>query len=170
MKLAVTSVTTLFPSRSFIFGGLLRGFLEMFASLHLLAAALIGIWLLRRFLGTLLDLPEQILGGIAVGWMLAAWVAYLVAELQTRLAYGLMVGLTAFFWLVAAILWASAFRHLSVDRSAVLQQEYTCLCSCSSRLPGASIVTPSSRRAFHSSKTASTRAGPCLVTCLFISR
>ena len=93
----------------------------MFASLHLLAAALIGVWLLRRFLGTLLDLPEQILGGIAVGWMLAAWVAYLVAELQTRLAYGLMIGLTAFFWLVAAILWASAFRHLSVDRSAVLQ-------------------------------------------------
>jgi hypothetical protein len=72
----------------------------MFASLHLLAAALIGIWLLRRFLGTLLDLPEQILGGIAVGWMLAAWVTYLVAELQTRLVYGLMVGLTAFLWLV----------------------------------------------------------------------
>jgi hypothetical protein len=92
----------------------------MFASLHLLAAALIGIWLLRRFLGTLLDLPEQILGGIAVGWMLAAG-RYLVAELQTRLAHGLMVGLTAFLWLVAAIPLGIGLRHLSVDRSAVLQ-------------------------------------------------
>ena len=83
----------------------------MFAYLHLLAGALLGIWLLRRVLGPRLELPEQILGGVAVGWILAAWAAYLIASLQHRLAYGSMAGLTAFLCLLAAGLWASVFRR-----------------------------------------------------------
>ncbi len=83
----------------------------MFACLHLLAAAAIGIWLLRRFLGDRLDWPEQVLGGLAAGWILAAWAAYLVASVQKSLAYGSMVGLTMLLCLVAAILWVRSFRQ-----------------------------------------------------------
>jgi len=83
----------------------------MFAYLHLLAAAAIGIWLLRRFLGDSLELPERVLGGLAAGWILAAWAAYLVASVQKSLAYGSMVGLTMLLCLVAAILWVLSFRR-----------------------------------------------------------
>jgi hypothetical protein len=112
---------SLFSDQDFIFGDLLRGFIEMFAYLHLLSAALIGIWLLRRLLGRRLELPEQILGGVAFGWILAAWVAYFIGGLQKSLAYGSMVGLTALLCLVAAILWASVFRHIIVGWRSVLQ-------------------------------------------------
>jgi hypothetical protein len=83
----------------------------MFACLHLLAAAAIGIWLLRRFLGDRLEWPEQVLGGLAAGWILAAWAAYLMASVQKSLAYGSMVGLTMLLCLVAAILWVLSFRR-----------------------------------------------------------
>jgi hypothetical protein len=93
----------------------------MFAYLHLLAGALIGIWLLRRYLGPRLELPEQILGGVAFGWVLAAWAAYFIGGLQKRLAFGSMVGLTAFLCLAAAILWASVVRRMIVGWRSVLK-------------------------------------------------
>ncbi|MEO5718137.1 MAG: hypothetical protein ABIR29_06155, partial [Chthoniobacterales bacterium] len=93
----------------------------MFACLHLLAAAAIGIWLLRRFLGDRLDWPEQVLGGLAAGWILAAWAAYLVARMQRSLVSGSMVGLTMLLCLVAAILWVMSFRRAVSGRSFARQ-------------------------------------------------
>ncbi len=83
----------------------------MFACLHLLAAAAIGIWLLRRFLGDRLEWPEQALGGLAAGWILAAWAAYLVASVQKGLVYDSMAGLTMLLCLVAVILWGLSLRR-----------------------------------------------------------
>ena len=44
----------------------------MLAYLPLIAAAFVGIGLIRRFLGSRLELPEQVLGGVAFGWILAS--------------------------------------------------------------------------------------------------
>ena len=55
--------------------------------------------------------PSKYVGGLVAGWVLAAWAAYLVASVAKRLGYGSMVGLTVLLCLVAAILWALAFRQ-----------------------------------------------------------
>ena len=88
----------------------------MLAYLHLLAAAAVGVWLLRHFVGDRLQWPEQVLGGLAIGWTLAAWAAYLIASVQRSLSYHSMASLTILLSLVAAIVWVGSFRQAAISR------------------------------------------------------
>src|SRR4051812_37600383 len=78
----------------------------MFAWIWLIAAACLGIGLVRRLLGDVLRPLSQVAAGTAVGWILGAWLAYGVASWRGALEVdflvaetaGLAIGALAVFW------------------------------------------------------------------------
>jgi len=82
----------------------------MLALLFLLGSSLLGIWLTRRALRSVLDGPEQILWGTVSGWILTAFGVYFVARWQGQLTSRLLLFATLVVWVVSAVLWLFAFR------------------------------------------------------------
>jgi hypothetical protein len=78
----------------------------MLAILFLTGGALAGACLTRRVLRGTLEVWEQALWGMVVGWMAATLAAYAAARWQGRLTYGTVVCATVFVWACAALLLA----------------------------------------------------------------
>lgn len=76
----------------------------MLAILFLCGSTLLGVCLMRRALGELLDGIEQILWGTVVGWVLATFGVYLVARWQGQLLPRTVLWTTLAIWIIAAII------------------------------------------------------------------
>ena len=76
----------------------------MLAILFLCGSTLLGVCLVRRALGKLLDGIEQILWGTVAGWVLATFGVYLVARWQGQLLPRTVLWTTLAIWIIAVII------------------------------------------------------------------
>ncbi|HKR01394.1 MAG TPA: hypothetical protein VJT09_12025 [Pyrinomonadaceae bacterium] len=81
----------------------------MIALLFLAGSALLGLGLVRRVAGRLLNHAEQLLWGLVVGWALTTAIAYMVARVVGDLTFSSILALTILVWIATLALW---FRRL----------------------------------------------------------
>jgi hypothetical protein len=87
----------------------------MWAFLFLLAAALIGIAAMRIFASAILNIAEQMVSGIIVGWMMATTATYAVAAMRRALSRELVVVVTI---TALAVAMAACLFAIKRDRRA----------------------------------------------------
>ena len=71
-----------------------------------------GVAVVRRVLGETLRLIEQLLWGIACGWLLSSAGGYLLARVVGRLSFGVVMAITLAAWLIAGLLLLRDLRRV----------------------------------------------------------
>jgi hypothetical protein len=101
----------------------------MTAAVFLLGAAIFGIGLVRRVLGSRLNEAEQVLWGLIIGWTVATVAAYGVVRVWGSVTVLALLWVTAFLWLGAIPAWLPTIRHIARGRynlrSFSWKQSYT---------------------------------------------
>src|ERR1041384_1395160 len=82
----------------------------MSGAIFLVGAALLGIGLLRRVFGSLLNNVEQALWGLVIGWSLAAIMGYGVARLSGALNFSTVLLTALLVWAGAVVIWLPVVR------------------------------------------------------------